>query len=848
MPDANVNLGLTVTANISDALKQMQRLSDQTRGAFRRGAPAPTEEPTGALDRQARSLAGVVARTERLRHARRALSAGTRTVTLTERGREAVLRRLHIATDRAVVLERRRRQAVEAGNAEVARAASIGRSYQRQLIALYHTMLKVADVQKRIGIAGVARGGLAFFGGIARGARTVVTSFMHVYWAALSIFYAIRNIIRPFTDLVRTMVAGFQRVLGYAKQLVSSLIDISAEIEMLELRMRGLFGGAEGSRMMRWAMDTAVGLRFVWTDIANAMLKVQALGAEFLPRLGPNAIERIMPGIMDLAAMFGQSVEDAGAAVMKASTGFFMSLRRTYGIMPGAVIKYGGVAGPRGTLMGKTPEQQAKNLVAILRLIEDRYGGMAKATSKTFKALMDDMADLWARFGKELKDIGFLRPMTDALTVVRDTIMRTTSTGERELSPLAKRIAIQFTQWSERLRPVYMWFAERIEPMLLLVSNWLDRIGNAFDKWYEKVGGIEGIMMTVMEIIIDHAPAAIGIFRTYLSLILTIGNAVLTILQGTLEVARDIAAVARDVEKTEMFGRAAEAAEKAKGAIESIGERVGEPLKAAEERAAKAGAWRRYYREQGATREEALRAAGQVMFGPETIQGPPGYTYTPAGMPIGAGGAIPPKGETPLQRRNREAMERAQKPAGVGGKAIRWAAKHPIEAGLGILTGVEVYKLIRPALGKYLGGLFGSLSKYTTAIFSRLAGYKAPQVARQLTLGGAAATTGVTMLPSPPGGWYNLWRKQKWAEELRERGLLEKATIPTGWGRAKFAPGYEMPAAYVPGGRGAWTEQQIDVYINMNEKTAEHLTVHVEQESRPRGNTSGRRTQQSRYY
>jgi len=844
MPDASVNLGMTVTANISQAMQQMKRLSSGARGttgsAAGGGGGGTTQESTrqtGALDRQQRSLAGVAARTEHLRLARQALMAGTLKSTLTERAREMMLQRLYAAQNKAVSLERDRRNAVELGNTTEARSIGVGVAHQRQLVAYSHALLKNIDARavagqkegqlrvtakqqmdkefaakeqavvkegqlrirakqqmdgelaakeqvmvkegqlrikarqemvkdfaareqevvkggqlrirarqemvkdfatrkqvmvkdgqlrikarqemvkdfaarkqvtikeaqlrikarqemvkdfavreraerkmvalharameeyakasKKMSIAGVARGGLAILGGMAKGARNVVVGFMHIYWAGLSIMYAVRNIVRPFTDLVRGMVTGFQRVLGYAKQLIGSLINISAEIEMLELRMRGLFGGAAGSGMMKWAMDTAVGLRFVWTDIANAMLKVQALGVEFLPKLGPDAVERVMPGIMDLAAMFGQSVEDAGAAVMKASTGFFMSLRRTYGIMPQQVVNYGGVAGPGGTLVGKTPEQQAQNLVAILNLIQARYGGMAKATSNTYKAVVDDMSDLWARFGKELKDIGFLRPITDALIMVRDAIMRITSTGERELSPMAQRIAAQFTQWSKRLRPVFMWFAERIEPMLSIISDWLGRIGDKFDVWYKKVDGIQGIMMTVMEFIIDHAPAAIGVFRTYLSLILTIGGAVLTVLQGAVEAAREVASAMGDVEKTEMFGRAAEAAEKAKDAIESIGERVGGPLRAMEEKVAKAGAWRRYYREHEATREEALGAAGRVMLSSGDVQGPPGYTYAPAGMPLGAGGAVLPTTETPLQRRNRESLEAAKKVGGV---------------------------------------------------------------------------------------------------------------------------------------------------------------------------------------
>jgi len=508
------------------------------------------------------------------------------------------------------------------------------REEQRMLALHIRALKEYAKARMSMGVQGVARNILGGIGRVYGKIQGMFSFGLRTYWVFLSIMYAIRNIIRPFTRMVETMVEGFRKIIGLAVQFVKSVVNAASEMEILEKRMGALFGmgmGAEGRKMMgedalQYAMNMSVGIKAVWTDIAEAMIKGWALGSEIIPKAFPEkGIKGVIPAALDLAAVFGRTAEEAAEAIMKGATGWFRSLRASFGILPSQVLRYGGVPGRRpGTLAGAEagPEAHARNLLAIISLIEDRYGGMARAMAYTFAAALADVQDMWAHFAYALQRRGFLKPLADAIFKVRDRFFELTEEGYKlKKEGILDYIAWQFTQWSERLRPVWNWLADRVEPILIVVSGWLDKIGIAFDEWYARSGGIEGIMTKVMGVVVDWAPHVIAFFRTYLQLVLSLGDALLWVFEQALYMAMAAAALLGKPKAVKAIGAAYTAViATKKEALPWLMEKEEAIGGGIQERVTISAAARQDVLARGGTAEQSLQAAQAVLLNSEAFE------------------------------------------------------------------------------------------------------------------------------------------------------------------------------------------------------------------------------------
>lgn len=352
----------------------------------------------------------------------------------------------------------------------------------------------------RLGYAGVRRLAIVL--------RNVKNTSMHTYWTMLSIFYAIRNVMRPMRGLLRVAQDISRTFRGVGRDFAQGVTDAAGDVQTMRGRMSVLFGGRTGEAI-RFAMDEAIGKPFEWTDIIRGMQRAMAMG---LSDVGWHMMAPVTKTGMDLAAAFEKSTEDASMAIMQATYGSWQRMTRSFGFVASQALPYGYTQGD------KTSEGIARNLDAVLKMLENRLGGTSTRMAYTWKVLVSNMRDIFKRFGLELEQAGVLDVLNAVLIYVRETFHVFRERGV--IQTWARSLVSSFN----RVREPLGWMVERlpriVSAAVVLIEQGLERVF----AFYQEIGGMSGIVDRVFNVVIKYAPLVIRVFASYISLIVNIGR------------------------------------------------------------------------------------------------------------------------------------------------------------------------------------------------------------------------------------------------------------------------------------------------------------------------------------
>lgn len=340
---------------------------------------------------------------------------------------------------------------------------------------------------------------------------------LRVYWIALSMFYALRNVVQLITDSLRVVLGIAGQVAKVFIGITVKVIEASARIEQLRARMMTMFG-ERAKGVLGWVMDEAIGKPFEWTELAEGVTRAMVMGVK-----DTRVMREVVRVAEDMAVAFEQPVERAVQAIMQASTGHFRSMIETFGFRPELAVTYGAVPATQGQGIGGGLQNLNTNLQAILRMVTDRVGGAADAMKNTWKGLVSDVSDMWSRLVNDVFE-PTLRPLKAVLAGLREMFL-----DGGQMAPWGADLVTTFKEaWS-----VVEDLAKHLVPLLpnfaaFMVATYSYFVAK-FKAWYEGQGGMVGILASLQEKFFEWGPAIIRGVAYVAELLGSIGVAVAAI-------------------------------------------------------------------------------------------------------------------------------------------------------------------------------------------------------------------------------------------------------------------------------------------------------------------------------
>jgi len=382
-------------------------------------------------------------------------------------------------------------------------------------------------------------------------------AILHTYWTALSFLYAIRNVMRPMRTILQTAQTIMRTLRSAGKSFFSSIADAAGDVQQMRGRMSVLFGQMTGESI-RTAMDEAIGKPFDWTDIIRGMQRAMAMG---LQDIGRHMLDPVTKLGLDLAAAFESSAEDAAMAIMQATYGSWQRMTRSFGFVAEQ-------AGPFGYTHGdKSVTGLQRNLEAILGMLEARLGGTATKMSYTWKVLVSNMRDIFKRFALELEQAGVLDVVNAVLIHIREAYYSFKQQGV--IARWAQTLASAFNKIEHPLG----WLVDRLPRIMSSTIVLMEKGINKIFAYYEKAGGLSGILGSIFEKTIEYGPLAIRLLATYFGFINKIGIA----LSATGEaLVRVLSVTTRDPERKEMLLDMARDLSNAREEMDKVGKALGD--------------------------------------------------------------------------------------------------------------------------------------------------------------------------------------------------------------------------------------------------------------------------------
>jgi phage tail tape-measure protein len=203
-------------------------------------------------------------------------------------------------------------------------------------------------------------------------------------------------------------IAGLGIVAGTGA-LIKGFVSAGAEMEAFESRLTTLMGSASGARArLQELTDFAVETPFELTQIVAAETTLRGFGA---------AAERLMPGLIDMAAVMGgdlaQSATDLGKAWSQGAAGLESDAGRS---LRKQIEDMSGVAD--ATKMSLTEFREAM----VSTLDTGIFAGGAAKLSMTFNGMVSNLTDSWGGFARDVADAGLFNNVKGALAVTLDLI------------------------------------------------------------------------------------------------------------------------------------------------------------------------------------------------------------------------------------------------------------------------------------------------------------------------------------------------------------------------------------------------------------------------------------------
>lgn len=203
--------------------------------------------------------------------------------------------------------------------------------------------------------------------------------------------------------------------------VVAAAVNVAGQFESLQAKLTSTLGDASvAARAFQQAVELAAGTPFDVQGVVQAQVQITAFG---------QSAQRVLPLAANLAAAFGERIQDVGQILGKAFSGSlegFESLRSRLGISNILLQKFGAELTKTGGISVNTAESLRKAQDALEKIIQTRFGDATARQSQTLFGALSNLSDAIQRagaaFGTTL--IPFVTATTRVLTGVIEKFER----------------------------------------------------------------------------------------------------------------------------------------------------------------------------------------------------------------------------------------------------------------------------------------------------------------------------------------------------------------------------------------------------------------------------------------
>jgi hypothetical protein len=228
-----------------------------------------------------------------------------------------------------------------------------------------------------------------------------------------------------------------------------------------------------------------------------------------------------------MASVMGRSIKDAALAIAKFQSGYIQRLTRGFAITGEQLIPFGAIPGRQpGQLEYKEPGAKEKNVEALFKFVESKWGTMLDRLRNSWVQLASDMTDIWQIFANAIGEAGVLDAMKSLLAYVRDLYEYLRDAGVVE--KWAKAIGAAWSPIIDSVGP----FLERLPGIIETIVGWIVSLGDKTGLWLDKMGGVEGLWDKIVAGFKQHAPEVIQVLHSYAQIMIGLSQAMIAMAGG----------------------------------------------------------------------------------------------------------------------------------------------------------------------------------------------------------------------------------------------------------------------------------------------------------------------------
>lgn len=170
--------------------------------------------------------------------------------------------------------------------------------------------------------------------------------------------------------------------------IVAGAVNVAGQFESLQAKLTSTLGSGEAAaRAFQQAVQLAAGTPFDVQGVVQATVQISAFG---------QSTQRVLPLAANLAAAFGERIQDVGQILGKAFSGSlegFESLRSRLGISNVLLQKFGAELTKTGGISVSTAEGLRKAQDALEKIIQTRFGDATARQSQTLFGALSNLGD-----------------------------------------------------------------------------------------------------------------------------------------------------------------------------------------------------------------------------------------------------------------------------------------------------------------------------------------------------------------------------------------------------------------------------------------------------------------------
>lgn len=251
----------------------------------------------------------------------------------------------------------------------------------------------------------------------------------------------------------------------------TQFLDRAAEFETYKTILKTVTGSEKkAAEAMSWVSDFAAKTPYEMGDVLESFTRLKAYGID------PMA-DGMLKTLGDTASAMGKPVMQAVEAIADAVTGENERLKEfgIKGSKSGGQITYE-YTNSAGETMTKTVAANNRKLIqsTLQAIWNEKYAGAMDDQSKTWKGMVSNLSDQWARFTNMVMAAGLFDRMKDGLGRLLDTIDRMAASGE-------------LGAWADRVGKGMLRFADGAWQVGTAMANVSSTVANAVGGWQNLV-------------------------------------------------------------------------------------------------------------------------------------------------------------------------------------------------------------------------------------------------------------------------------------------------------------------------------------------------------------------------